>query len=769
MRDDDLAQVLRMLGRAGLGLPAERTMETTRVGTIALHTHQVDAVERLQPLLQQHGGALLADDVGLGKTYVALALAQAYEQTCVLAPAGLVPMWRDAEQQAFGTRRLIVHSLHRFSRPNAPSHAPTPARRLVIVDEAHHVRTPSTRRYASVAAYCRRAHVLLLSASPVVNRVSDLAHLVALFLGARAHALSAIELHRLTVRRTARELATTVTAPRLIRHAPLVVPDAPSVTRALARLPPPVPTRDGVAAGALVTIGLVRAWCSSAAACLALLRRRRQRADVLDDILAQGRWPSADELRVWTITDDAVQLGFTSLLVEAPSRMVPPAAHNVAIRRAREQLAQHREALAALDTLVRAVAEPVDRARAEALRRIGGTHRGVTVIAFAQFTDTVRALGRQMRWEAGVATLTARGGRVAGGPMTRLELLQRVAPRAHGVREPAMHERVRLLLTTDLLAEGVNLQDAGVVVHLDQPWTPTAIAQREGRITRLGSPHAEVHAYTLRPPGGGAELLAIAARLRRKARAAMVVLTPDAKPLPSLQLVRADDRASPLQHALQQWASIEPTASAPITDAVTVTLPSAPRAAWLAAHFDGVAWTLWGGWFTGRERRTRASRDPRVLRAIVEQAQTMLRVHDARVTHLLPTACTQAERTVRLVLRRQGVRARAHAVIDVLQSPTHLAARRLRDLTSHATLRDRLTLAPMVARAARALRTLRGAGEERELEALLAPPTAPAPGAPVEVITPWLQAVIALGAGDVPPAAANAPAPIAPTLLLLLP
>ncbi len=769
MPDGALAAVLRSLGRAGLGLPPEPTERITHAGTVTLHTHQAEAVERLQPLLQQHGGALLADDVGLGKTYVALAIAQRYAHTSVLAPAGLVPMWRDAEQRAFGERRLTVHSLHQFSRARVPVQTQPDAHRLVIVDEAHHLRTPSTKRYGGIAAWCRRAHVLLLSASPVVNRVSDLAHLFALFLGTRAHTFSPAELHRLIVRRTARELTTAVSAPRLIAHAPLVVPDAPSVTRALARLPPPVATRDGVAAGALVTIGLIRAWCSSAAACLALLRRRRQRSDVLDDILAHDRWPSRDELRAWTLTEDAVQLGFTSLLVEAPVHDASPVGRGLAIRQARDQLARHREALGALDALVRAVAVPVDRARVDALRRIGGTHRGVTVIAFSQFTETVRALGLQMRWEAGVATLTARGGRVAGGPITRRELLQRVAPRAHGVSEPPMHERVRLLLTTDLLAEGVNLQDAGVVVHLDQPWTPAAIAQREGRITRIGSLHPEVHAYALRPPGGGAALLAIAARLRRKARAAMVVLAPDATPAPALQLVAGAESTSSLQRWLQEWASIQPGALATRDAAPTVVLHDAPRAGWLAAVFDGSSWSLCGGWFTGRERRTRATRDPRVLRALVQHVHAVLPSAHARSTRTVtPGAVAQAERTVRVVLRRQRVRTRTHAVIDVLQSPPRLASRLLRDLTAHATLRDRLTLAPLVAQASRTLRTLRGAGEERALTALLAPTVAPAPGAAVELITVWLRDVIALGTNAEASAVAS-PEDHAPTLLLLLP
>ena len=60
---------------------------------------------------------------------------------------------------------------------------------LVIIDESHHFRNPLTRRYASVAPWLLGRPVLLLSATPVVNRLDDLAH--QLLLGVRDDALLA--------------------------------------------------------------------------------------------------------------------------------------------------------------------------------------------------------------------------------------------------------------------------------------------------------------------------------------------------------------------------------------------------------------------------------------------------------------------------------------------------------------------------------------------------------------------------------------------------
>ena len=89
-------------------------------------------------------------------------------------------------------------------------------------------------------------------------------------------------------------------------------------------------------------------------------------------------------------------------------------------------------------------------------------------------------------------------------------------------------DHIDLLLTTDLLSEGVDLQDASVVVHLDVPWTPARLAQRVGRVARLGSAHSRVSVHGLAPPADVAAWLRIADRLRAKARAARGAGSPNA-------------------------------------------------------------------------------------------------------------------------------------------------------------------------------------------------------------------------------------------------
>jgi hypothetical protein len=76
-----------------------------------------------------------------------------------------------------------------------------------------------------------------------------------------------------------------------------------------------------------------------------------------------------------------------------------------------------------------------------------------------------------------------------------------------------------VLIATDLLSEGLNLQDAERVVHYDVPWSPARLAQRVGRVDRLGSPHAGISTVTFLPPEPLSAALALEERLAAKIRA----------------------------------------------------------------------------------------------------------------------------------------------------------------------------------------------------------------------------------------------------------
>lgn len=59
------------------------------------------------------------------------------------------------------------------------------------------------------------------------------------------------------------------------------------------------------------------------------------------------------------------------------------------------------------------------------------------------------------------------------------------------------NDKYDLLITTDVLAEGINLHRANVLVNYDLPWNPTRIMQRVGRINRVGTEHDRMPALRL--------------------------------------------------------------------------------------------------------------------------------------------------------------------------------------------------------------------------------------------------------------------------------
>ena len=77
-----------------------------------------------------------------------------------------------------------------------------------------------------------------------------------------------------------------------------------------------------------------------------------------------------------------------------------------------------------------------------------------------------------------------------------------------------------LLVTTDVLAEGVNLQQARHIINYDLPWNPKRLVQRPGRIDRIGSPHDEVFMRCFFPDEDLDRILGLEERLQRKIKQA---------------------------------------------------------------------------------------------------------------------------------------------------------------------------------------------------------------------------------------------------------
>ena len=136
------------------------------------------------------------------------------------------------------------------------------------------------------------------------------------------------------------------------------------------------------------------------------------------------------------------------------------------------------------------------------------------VLVFSQFADTVFYLEAQLK-SRGVQSLAG----VTGNSADPTQLAWRFSPHSNqrpGQGQPE-HE-FRILVATDVLSEGQNLQDCHIVVNYDLPWAIIRIIQRAGRVDRIGQKAEEILCHSFLPADGVERIINLRNRVRTRLR-----------------------------------------------------------------------------------------------------------------------------------------------------------------------------------------------------------------------------------------------------------
>jgi superfamily II DNA/RNA helicase len=96
-------------------------------------------------------------------------------------------------------------------------------------------------------------------------------------------------------------------------------------------------------------------------------------------------------------------------------------------------------------------------------------------------------------------------------------------------RKQLHRDGIRILITTDVLAEGINLHRSNIVINYDLPWNPTRVLQRVGRVNRIGSAHDKVHVFNFFPTAQSDLHLGLEASIKAKIQAFHDTLGEDSK------------------------------------------------------------------------------------------------------------------------------------------------------------------------------------------------------------------------------------------------
>lgn len=149
--------------------------------------------------------------------------------------------------------------------------------------------------------------------------------------------------------------------------------------------------------------------------------------------------------------------------------------------------------------------------------------KGQKVIVFTYYRDTARYLYRELTGEHGREFQKRSGNPVirrmdsGASPAERSKIIESFAPVSNNRPDLKDSEKeIEILISTDVLSEGQNLQDCGIVVNYDLHWNPTRMVQRAGRIDRIGSEFPILWIYNMFPDEGLERLLRLVESLSRK-------------------------------------------------------------------------------------------------------------------------------------------------------------------------------------------------------------------------------------------------------------
>ena len=587
----------------------DETPSPTR-SAVELAEFQEDAVKKARKILARHDGVMIADSVGLGKTWIGKKLLEDFayhmrQKALVICPASLRDMWQGELQEA--TVSAAVLSQEELGREEFDP-APWSDADVILVDESHNFRNRNAQRYAAIESVLGanggrgrdglRKKIILLTATPVNNDLFDLYNQIALITQGDRSYFSAVgigDLYRYfrQARREARQNGNVGALFNILeeivirRIRPFIRSAYPEATIAGKKIYFPkrklrtvqynleavcggiydeivsgieslklapynleaykkagVEVDDFEAGREQALVGIFKSrylkrFESSVEAFRISVRRALAFIKTFESYILDGRiLPSTDfrrAIRYLAREDEEDDAMPTSLADEMDASeeakrslegMETVDREQYDLRRLHDALQHDGDVLSGIWQRIKDI-EPETDAKLQRLKDLlRGELRGKKVLIFTYFKDTARYLYRHVghpehedakRFREELGGVQVRRMDSDADAKTRTRTVQSFAPKAN--RKPewiGTDKETDILISTDVLSEGQNLQDCGYLLNYDLHWNPTRMVQRAGRIDRIGTDFETLWIYNMFPDEGLERLLRLVQSLNQK-------------------------------------------------------------------------------------------------------------------------------------------------------------------------------------------------------------------------------------------------------------
>lgn len=230
----------------------------------------------------------------------------------------------------------------------------------------------------------------------------------------------------------------------------------------------------------------------------------------INDLLTMGEDVEEVQMQVPTDMDDYMRLAVKYYEGLANKNNVQWIDSKYFKRTLKQQLKKDCEQLIGMINLCGEWNPSTDQKLNELETLLNTTHRNEKVIVFTQYSDTANYIHHQLRLR-GMKHID----KATGGSKNQTTLVERFSPISNKA-DIAADDELRVLIATDVLSEGQNLQDAHVIVNYDLPWAIIRLIQRAGRVDRIDQSSEQIFCYSFFPADKVEEIIRLRTRLNAR-------------------------------------------------------------------------------------------------------------------------------------------------------------------------------------------------------------------------------------------------------------
>jgi len=520
--------------------------------------YQLDAVTQAKKILESYGGVFISDVVGLGKTYICALLAKTLKKghnKLIICPPVLVDYWDDVMKEFDVVADVL--SLGKLDRL-IDDPKKLGIYEYVFIDEAHRFRNSGTEGYTYLHQICKDKKIILISATPINNYSSDIENQIYLFQQKHNSTIPNIKnlegffskmntelnkqqrgtdsyrallknnsekirdqlIRHIMIRRTRKEIMLyykddlekqglkfpKLGAPEQIvysfdKETDKVFKETMLAIKNLdyARYTPLLFLKDNKKfatmliaqknmSGFMKSI-LVKRLESSFHAFKMTLSRFILSYEQFINMVNSGEVYIGKKVNVYEMLDNGDDAGLMGLVEEEKVQ------HFKANEFTSLFLPSLNRDLAILKHLQEDWAEITTDPKIEQFKKEltnNERFKNAKIIIFTESKETAKYLGENLKEIYGDSLVVFSG---ESSQRQKLEIEYSFNPKY----ESENKGKYDVLITTDILAEGINLHLSNALVNYDLPWNPTRIMQRGGRINRVGSKHENIYIFNFFP------------------------------------------------------------------------------------------------------------------------------------------------------------------------------------------------------------------------------------------------------------------------------